>query len=96
MCIHIYIYRERERGRDTYIHIGDFASCKAIDELHEHKTTGETYAMKGISKGYIAKTGMQKSVMNEKEILLMMDSPFIIKLDETYNGAQTLYFLMEL
>lgn len=64
-------------------------------ELFEHKKTGETYAMKGLSKGYIVKTGMQDSVMNEKNILMMTNSIFIIKLYECYNGSQTLYFLME-
>jgi len=64
-------------------------------ELWEHKQTGETYAMKALSKGYIVKTGMQESVMNEKNILSMTNSPFIIKLYETYNGQQSLYFLME-
>jgi serine/threonine protein kinase len=64
-------------------------------ELYERKSTGETYAMKGLSKGYIVKTGMQESVMNEKNILLMTNSCFIIKLYATYNGAQSLYFLME-
>jgi cGMP-dependent protein kinase len=38
---------------------------------------------------------MQDSVMNEKNILLMTNSPFIIKLHATYNGTQTLYFLLE-
>lgn len=33
--------------------------------------------------------------MNEKNIMLMTNSPFIVKLFETYNGQQTLYFLME-
>merc|ERR1719203_1434792 len=64
-------------------------------ELYEHKTSKETYAMKGLSKGYIVKTGMQESVMNEKNILMMTNSAFIIRLYETYNGTQTLYFLME-
>jgi len=65
-------------------------------ELYEHKSKGETYAMKGLSKGYIMKTGMQDSVMNEKNILMMTKSVFIIKLYETYNGSQSLYFLLEL
>jgi len=64
-------------------------------ELYEHKTSGDTYAMKGLSKGYIVKTGMQDSVMNEKNILMMTNSVFIIKLHETYSGTQTLYFLLE-
>jgi cGMP-dependent protein kinase len=64
-------------------------------ELYEHKKTSQTFAMKGMSKGYIVKTGMQESVMNEKNILMMTNSKFIIKLYETYNGVQSLYFLME-
>jgi CRP-like cAMP-binding protein len=64
-------------------------------ELYEHKKSGQTFAMKGMSKGYIVKTGMQESVMNEKNILMMTNSKFIIKLYETYNGVQSLYFLME-
>jgi CRP-like cAMP-binding protein len=64
-------------------------------ELFENKKTEETYAMKGLSKGYIVKTGMQESVMNEKNILMMTNSLFIIKLHECYNGSQSLYFLLE-
>ncbi|CAJ1389289.1 unnamed protein product [Effrenium voratum] len=64
-------------------------------ELWEHKGSGDTYALKGLSKGYIIKTGMQDSVMNEKNILMMTNSSFITKLWETYNGTQTLYFLLE-
>jgi len=64
-------------------------------ELWEHKKTKETYALKALSKGYIVKTGMQESVMNEKNILMMTNSPFIIRLWETYNGEKTIYFLLE-
>merc|ERR1719413_173354 len=38
---------------------------------------------------------MQESVMNEKNILIMTNSVFVIKLFETYNSSQTLYFLLE-
>jgi len=66
-----------------------------VVELYEHRVTRSTYALKGLSKGYILKTGMQDSVMNEKKILMMTDSPFIIRLFETYNTRQMLYFLLE-
>jgi len=66
-----------------------------VVELNEHKVTKETFAMKGLSKGYIVKTGMQESVMNEKNILMMTNSPFIIKCFETFNASQFLYFLLE-
>jgi len=64
-------------------------------ELWEHTKTKETYAMKALNKGYIVKTHMQDGVMNEKLILTMTNSQFIIRLYDTYNGQQTLYFLLE-
>jgi len=65
-------------------------------EMVEHVKTHETYAIKQLSKGYIVKSGMQKSVISEKDVQLMCDSPFIVQLYETYNGEQSLYFLLEL
>eukprot|EP00929_Paragymnodinium_shiwhaense_P116851 TRINITY_DN8680_c0_g1_i1.p1 TRINITY_DN8680_c0_g1~~TRINITY_DN8680_c0_g1_i1.p1 ORF type:complete len:843 (+),score=242.01 TRINITY_DN8680_c0_g1_i1:120-2648(+) len=64
-------------------------------ELVAHSKTGDTFAMKGLSKGHIVQTGMQEGVILEKNILLMLDSKFVIKLYETYNSPQMLYFLME-
>jgi serine/threonine protein kinase len=39
---------------------------------------------------------MTKGVMSEKNIQYMCDSAFVVKLYETYNGEQSLYFLLEL
>lgn len=64
-------------------------------ELVEHNKTKETYALKALSKGYIVKCGLQRGVMSEKNIQLMCDSPFIVKLHATYNSAQSLYLLLE-
>lgn len=65
-------------------------------ELAEHKETGESFALKAVSKGYIVQTGMKESIMNEKNILSMTNSVFIVKLFETYNDEQNVYFLLEL
>jgi len=65
-------------------------------ELVEHKPTNDTYALKALSKGHVVKCGMKKGVMSEKNIQMMCDSDFIIKLYETYTGEQSLYFLLEL
>eukprot|EP00928_Gymnodinium_smaydae_P026768 TRINITY_DN2091_c0_g1_i1.p1 TRINITY_DN2091_c0_g1~~TRINITY_DN2091_c0_g1_i1.p1 ORF type:complete len:799 (+),score=208.52 TRINITY_DN2091_c0_g1_i1:83-2398(+) len=65
-------------------------------ELVEHTKNSETYALKALSKGYVLKSGMQQSVMSEKNVQLMCNSNFIVKLFETYNGEQSLYFLLEL
>jgi CRP-like cAMP-binding protein len=65
-------------------------------EMVEHVKTSETFALKALSKGYVVKSGMQQSVISEKNVQLMCDSPFIVTLYETYNGDQSLYFLLEL
>mmetsp|Transcript_163979 Transcript_163979/g.521323 ORF Transcript_163979/g.521323 Transcript_163979/m.521323 type:complete len:347 (+) Transcript_163979:1358-2398(+) len=65
-------------------------------ELVEHIASTETYALKALSKGYVVKSGMQKSVMAEKDVQIICDSPFIVKLHETFNGEQSLYLLLEL
>mmetsp|Transcript_22407 Transcript_22407/g.39931 ORF Transcript_22407/g.39931 Transcript_22407/m.39931 type:complete len:829 (-) Transcript_22407:225-2711(-) len=64
-------------------------------ELVENQQTGEIYALKEMSKGFIVKQHMQACIVNEKRILAMMDSPFIIKLHSVYNLPQEVYFLME-
>lgn len=65
-------------------------------EMVEHTTKGDMYALKALSKGYVVKSGMQQSVMSEKNVQLLCDSPFVVKLYETYNGEQSLYLLLEL
>lgn len=64
-------------------------------ELWEHKASGETYALKAVGKGLVVENQMQTNIVNEKNILLMTDSRFIIKLYETYVDKENLYFLME-
>lgn len=70
---------------------GGFATV----ELYEHKVTKATYAMKCISKGFIMKLGMKDAILNEKVMMLMTNSLFLIKLWECYNGRQTVCFLLE-
>jgi len=66
-----------------------------VVELWKHKVTSKPYALKGLNKGYIVKTGQQANVLNEKQLMLMCDSPFIIKLYACYNEDQNLFFLLE-
>jgi len=63
--------------------------------LEQHKQTGVCYAMKQLSKGYILKCRMQKSVMAEKKILALCNSDFIVKLFATFKSRDSLYFLLE-
>ncbi|CAD7927310.1 unnamed protein product [Amoebophrya sp. A25] len=63
--------------------------------LQQHKTTGECYAVKALSKGHIVKTKMQAGTMREKTILALCDSMFVVKLFATYKDDQYLYFVLE-
>eukprot|EP00928_Gymnodinium_smaydae_P038221 TRINITY_DN26406_c0_g1_i1.p1 TRINITY_DN26406_c0_g1~~TRINITY_DN26406_c0_g1_i1.p1 ORF type:complete len:803 (-),score=189.41 TRINITY_DN26406_c0_g1_i1:50-2458(-) len=65
-------------------------------ELCEQPRSGKVFALKCLSKGHVVQTKMQESVMQERDILLLANSPFVIKLYETYVDSQNLYFLMEL
>jgi cGMP-dependent protein kinase len=49
-----------------------------------------------LSKGYVVKCGMQTSVKREKDLQLMCNSSFIVKLFETFNSDQSLLLLLEL
>jgi len=63
--------------------------------LEMDRRTGRTYALKAVSKGYLAQQRMEHSVLNEKRILKMVETPFIVRLLATYNGREHVYFLLE-
>merc|ERR1712232_190742 len=67
-----------------------------VVELKQHKKTKEYYAMKVLSKGHIVMNGNQAQVVQEKDVMIVLNSPFIVKLFETFNDANNLYLLMEL
>jgi len=89
-------------GRSQRIRRGDLecvgrlgVGAFGVVTLEEDRRTGKTYALKAVSKGYLVQLRMVHSVLNEKRILKMVDSPFIVKLFTTYNGREHVYFLLE-
>lgn len=64
--------------------------------LVEHKDTKDMFALKALNKGYCMMKKMEKTVLEEKKIQMMCESPFIVQLFETYNGPQELFLLLEL
>eukprot|EP00929_Paragymnodinium_shiwhaense_P073175 TRINITY_DN3721_c0_g1_i1.p1 TRINITY_DN3721_c0_g1~~TRINITY_DN3721_c0_g1_i1.p1 ORF type:complete len:892 (-),score=213.73 TRINITY_DN3721_c0_g1_i1:158-2833(-) len=67
-----------------------------VVSMVENAKTGRTYALKALSKGFIVKQAMQERTLNEKDILLMVDSRFIVRLHECYADKLCLYLLLEL
>mmetsp|Transcript_1565 Transcript_1565/g.2857 ORF Transcript_1565/g.2857 Transcript_1565/m.2857 type:complete len:791 (+) Transcript_1565:53-2425(+) len=63
--------------------------------LVQDKKSGETMALKAMSKAQIVAHRQESNVMNEKNIMVMCNSPFILKLFSTYKDSQKLYLLLE-
>lgn len=70
---------------------GAFGSVTAWED----KVSKKCFALKRISKGYVVKAGMEENILNEKMILMMTNSDFIVDLFETYSNDECLYFLLE-
>ena len=72
---------------------GSFGSVDLV--VHSKDIEKKTYALKTVSKAQIVRTGQQEHIISEKNVMMMLDSPFIVKLYETYNSDKYLYFLLE-
>ncbi|CAE7190112.1 Prkg1 [Symbiodinium necroappetens] len=71
--------------------------CSSLDGgLVGRRSVGYDFGIApALSKGFVVKSGMQKSVMSERDVQLACDSSFIIKVYETFNSSEHLYFLLE-
>jgi len=63
--------------------------------LCEHKNTKNIYALKCVKKARIMEKNMKNQILNEKYILEMMSSNFIISIVKTFRTDAELYFLLE-
>lgn len=66
-----------------------------VELVQDKADTTKTYALKYLGKRHIVETKQQEHVYNEKNILISMDSPFIIQLYKTFKDARYVYLLME-
>ena len=65
-------------------------------KLVKHKETAETYALKCMVKTEIVANNLEDHVVNEKNVMLALDHPFILKLHCTYKDDTYIYLLLEL
>lgn len=71
---------------------GTFGRVKLV----RHKPTNGAYALKVLQKAQIVSYGQQKNVMNERNVMCMVNHPFVLKLCATFRDRDCLYMLLEL
>ena len=74
---------------------GTFGRVSLVQHKKKGGETGECFALKALNKAHIIACRQQANVLNEKNTMLMCNSPFIVKLLSTYRDASRLYFLVE-
>ena len=60
------------------------------------RSNNKVYALKILKKARIVRLRQKQNIMNEKNLLLMIDHPFILRLYNTYKDNDHLYMLLEL
>jgi len=71
---------------------GAFGRVKLVTD----KNTGNTYALKCQIKAEIVENNLQDHVLNERNVMLELNHPFILKLHNSYKDDKYIYFLLEL
>jgi len=71
------------------------AGAFGLVTLERDPATNDLYALKTLSKTHIMKCQAQNNVIDEREILSMVDSPFIIRMFCTWKDNNYIYFVFE-
>lgn len=82
----------------TDLEIGQTLGCGAFGrvKLVKSKKSGEFFALKCLIKADIISNNLQEHVKNERDVMLALDHPFILRLYATFKDRKQLYFLLEL
>jgi len=63
--------------------------------LVQHNKHSDLFAMKIINKRNLTSEWMRRSAKTERQLLELLDSPFIVKLVEAFQTHQKLYLVVE-
>jgi CRP-like cAMP-binding protein len=90
------VYQSKIRFSDLEIirtlGAGTFGRVKLV----RHRPTNAAYALKVLQKAQIVAYGQQKNVMNERNVMCMVNHPFVLKLCATFTDKDCLFMLLEL
>ena len=60
-----------------------------------HKDSGKIYAMKVVEKEFLENENKADKILSEKEIMIQIDHPFIVKLHWAFQSSKELHFVMD-
>ena len=85
--------RLTQKSFSTISVIGKGGFAKVI--LVKSKIDNNLYAMKAIKKDQIHKKKQEKCIIAEREVLITVDHPFIVKFFASFQSERKLYFVLE-
>jgi len=93
---------EQESVLDPSLQLADLVEVGSLGrgsmghvKLVEHAPTGRTFALKVVSKQDVVDANQEEQILREKKVMSTLDSNFVVRLFNTFNGADCVYFLME-
>ena len=75
--------------------IGKGSYAKVILVTKKNDSTDKTYAMKILKKKYIEKKKQENQIKIERNILVGVEHPFIVKLHYSFQNPKKLFFVLE-
>jgi len=70
---------------------GSFGSVVLLKDSN----TATLYALKALCKDHIAREAMEQHIQNERSVMSVMDSDFIVRLHGSYHDENNIFFLLE-
>lgn len=94
---------DRIQLQDTKVKLEELQFLRVIGrggygvvKMVKHVRSGMRYALKCVRKKPIVEMGEQETIINERNILLEVDHPFIVKCVRSFSSPKQIYFLTEL
>lgn len=88
------------RQKTTDMELSDFICLRLLGEgqfgkvfLVFHKKTNDLFALKMINKNDVVEYQLQETAVSEKNVMLQINSPFILKLFRTFKDEKSVYLL---
>jgi serine/threonine protein kinase len=93
----------RSGGEDEVPSLQSCITCGGLGEgsfglvyLTEHVATKKVYALKVVSKRHIIEEQLSNMMKNERDVMMLLDSDFVVRLYRAYHDDISIYLLLEL